>query len=204
MIYFLSRLVNANKCWFKQDKPFLVIGKGKSFDKVWSLELNKFYTFGLNHVCEHLKCDIGHCIDLNVLSDEFVQNSCNVLMPWHPHIKFRVSKEDLNQWACRSPLLRECLDNGKLCYYNSSTYKGHCPFEKEVVKVKYFSGEVPFYLLGLCGVRRIYSVGVDGGTEYSSYFKSLTPLENGRDNFDPSIKMIEKSCLKFGIEWIRL
>lgn len=204
MIYFLSRLTNSNKCWFKNDKPWLVIGKGKSFDKVWSLDLNKFYTFGLNHVCEHLKCDIGHCIDLNVLSAEFVENSSSVLLPWHPHIKFRVTKDDLNQWVSRNELLRECLSKDKLYYYYASTYKGVCPLEKEVIKVKYFSGEVPFYLLGLCGIKRIYSLGVDGGNEYSSYFKDLTPLQNGRQSFDESIKMIHKSCAKFDIQWIRL
>lgn len=204
MIYFLSRLVNANKPWFKQDRPFLIIGKGQTFDKVWGLDLNKFYTFGLNHVCEHLKCDIGHCIDLNVLSAEFVENSSSVLIPWHPHIKFRVSKDDLNQWACRNELLTECLNKDKLYYYNSSTYKGYCPFENEIIKVKFFSGEVPFYILGLCGVKRIFSLGIDGGTEYSSYFRNLIPLQNGRQSFDESIKMIYKSCDKFGIDWIRL
>lgn len=203
MIYFLSRLSNVNKPWFQQSKPWLVIGKGPTFDKIWNLK-GEYYTFGLNHVCEQIPVTIGHCIDLDCLTPEFVENSGYVLMPWHPHIKFRVTKDDLNQWACRNELLKECLQNKKLYYYYSSTYKGLCPLEQEIIKVRYFSGEVPFYILGMCGVKKIYSVGIDGGKEYSSEFKDNIPLQNGRRSFDESIIMIHRTCKKFGIEWIRL
>ena len=201
LTYFLSRLTNSNKPWFKNDKPWLVIGKGPSFKKVWDLDLNNYYVFGLNHVCNIINCDIGHCIDLEVLNREFIDHSKTILLPWHPHCNFKVVKEDLNQISTKHEFLRN-LDN--LYYYNCSTYKGNHPLEKEIIKVKYFSGEVPFYLLGLCGVREIHSIGIDGGTKYSSYFHCMQALTNGRKSFDESITMIKRSCIKFGINWVKL
>lgn len=205
LTYFFSRISNQNKPWFRNDKPWLVIGKGPTFNKIGTLNLKDYYVFGLNHVCEYIRCDISHCIDIEVLTEEFVDNSDNILIPWHPHRKNRVMRDDLNQLVGHYDNLYDALNKGNLFYYNSSTYKGDINFGKEIVRVKYFSGEVPFQLLGMCGgVKEVFSIGLDGGFDYAFEFRHLHPLSNGRYSFNDQFSMIRRSCDKFGIKWVKL
>jgi hypothetical protein len=115
-------------------KPYLLLGKGQSYSKVQKTNLLKYQTIGLNHIAEKTPVDLTHCIDLDVLSDEIVQNSKYVIIPYHPHINFRPSKKGLSE------LLEEelsWLPIEKILWYHCSTYK-LSPNRKQCIQVRCF------------------------------------------------------------------
>ena len=193
------------------DKPFLVIGKGPTFDKIYDLDLEDYFTFGLNHVCGCIPCDIGHCIDLDVLSNAFIDNCGVILIPWHPHVNCRPTTLTLAEHCKTNSYLKQALLLGKLATYDLSTWKYSVHrhgvlknYYRPLVYVKYFSGEAAFQIAALLGVKEIYSVGIDGGKEYSSKFREFLPLTNKQKTFDIQFTEINKTVEKHNMKWVRL
>ena len=182
------------------DKPWLLVGKGPSFDKIGQVNLDNYYVFGLNEVCRVIKCDIGHFIDVECVSRNFIDNSTILVSPVRPHINFRVSNRYLTTYYL-TPFTNA---HTKLYCYNCSTYKG-TPFNDygQTIKVKYFSSEAAFRLLAIKGIKEIYTLGIDGGVEYAKAFDFLTPLQNGRKTFDDQMGELNKICSKWDINWIK-
>ena len=48
--------------------------------------------------------------------------------------------------------------------------------------------------------QNIQTAGIDGGTDYSSEFTSLRPLENGRASFDDQFACIETIVRKYALD----
>ena len=79
--------------------PWLVIGKGPSFNKIKSVDLQDYQTIALNHSVKEVSCDIFHLIDLDVLNgiEDFADlNAKFDLMPYYPHVNNRASEKSLN------------------------------------------------------------------------------------------------------------
>ena len=52
---------------FKSDKPWLIVGKGPSFDRIGEVDLSQYNVIGLNHVIYKIDCLLGSIIDEIVL-----------------------------------------------------------------------------------------------------------------------------------------
>src|SRR5207237_7939508 len=52
---------------FRNDRPWLVFGKGPSFAKRASVDVAPFYTLALNHAVREQSVIVAHMIDLDVL-----------------------------------------------------------------------------------------------------------------------------------------
>lgn len=195
MIHFLDLTLNT-------DKPWLILGKGPSFSKIITGEIdrNDYNLFGLNHVADILPVKLTNIIDIEVLSIAIIQNSNKILMPWHPHRKCKVQPLTLNDWMTQNlepyktkSLLLEAKQQGKLVWYNLSTWhRFHKDPPFPVIETKYFSVEAAIEILAHLGIKEINLLGIDGGTTYANEFKYLTPLENTRDSFDDQFKEIKK------------
>ena len=180
----------------KKDKPWLILGKGPTFSKVWKLIRDKnYYTIALNHVGSVFDADICHVIDIAGLPEK----ANNLFIPLHPHVDFAPIK--------RSILESNTLDKFENTYtYNLSTYKGQTNKFYPLIRARYFSAEAVFNILSMLRITTINSLGIDGGTEYAEEFfeMGLKPLTNGRDTFDDGIKELTNLCLLKGLTWNRL
>lgn len=183
--------------YLKYDKPWLIIGKGPTFSKIHELNLNDYYTFGLNHVSYLIPVTIAHCIDFNVVTSRFY-NCEFALLPWHPHINFKATKKTLQELVLSNETLQDIDIDGRLYYYDCSTYARGPVGGRPVIKVKYFSAEAAFGILEKLGVERnnIFTIGIDGGKSYAEEFNFLKPLQNGRKSFNDQFKYITKREIK--------
>ncbi len=192
------------KIEYDHTKPWLILGKGPSFKKYFKLE-GEFNIFGLNHVAELVKCDITHFIDEDVISLKIIKNSKNILCPWHLHQNSNVKFKTLQYNIDNDPIFGGCQN--KIYWYNCSTWKNYPNGSiAEIVKVKYFSAEIAFQILGLLGEKKVYSLGIDGGNKYAEKFSKmgLIPFKNRRNGFDDQFKMIEDTLNQFNMVWERL
>jgi hypothetical protein len=186
----------------RQQRPWLVLGKGPSFTFHQTVDADDFNIFGLNHVVLEKEIDIAHMIDLDVVeacADTLQRNARYLLMPWFPHVKNKPGKSSLEQLVKEVPVLGALASEGRLLWYNKvgSPIQGDSP----PVPVTYFSAEAPYALLGMAGVRTIRSLGIDGGVSYASNFKKLaTLLSNGQPAFDKQFKEIARSIMTYKID----
>lgn len=202
----VSELFSGEK--FK-DKPWLIVGKGPSFSEINNLNLADFYTFGLNHVVKKVEnLDITHLIDFDVFEaceEEIYKKAKYLCMPINPHFGNKPSEVTIKDLVLKNATLKKLSDEGRLFWYNhlkkdrflSDNNRERLKFQD--VEVKYFSAEVPFYLLGMFGIKELYSVGIDGGCAYNQNFCSETLLANGRTSFDAQFDEIINSIEKFDL-----
>ena len=189
-------------------KPWLIVGKGPSFKKIY--EIQKDYNiFGLNHVAKIINCDILHFIDIDVLDVDIIKHSKILLCPWHLHENSKVMWKTLPYHIDNESLFS--IADKKLYWYNCSTWKkGHYLPDQvnknDIVKVRFFSGEAAFQILGMLGVKKVYSLGIDGGSNYAQDFRKLglLPFKNRQETFDMQIKNIEHTLVQFDMEWEKL
>ena len=168
---------------------WLILGKGPSLDKYDPAIHKQYNILALNHVGKLVDADICLIHDKEVLDVSIAKRSKYVLMPYHPHVNFRPYPD------VYVPFWKNVY------YFNLSTWKGEVNSSSPVVRAKYFSAESAFHVLALFGVKVIYSLGLDGGTKYSNYFKDLKPLTNGQKSFDKQFGEINKTIAKFKIEY---
>lgn len=200
--------------WFSSaktalDKPWLILGKGPSFDRRRSFDLTKFNLLSLNHAIRELKADVAHIIDLDVVeacSEALLNNAGVVVMPWIPHVRNRPGRRNLEQIVVELDVLRCLRDQERLLWYNLSTApqpEGASP----VIPVRFFSAEAALNLLTTAGVRTVRSLGVDGGQAYSSQFNDLaetTRLANGRSTFNRQFESIASTIAQTGVDFAPL
>lgn len=194
--------------WFKKRtgdaRTWLLCGKGPTFDRhVEVAELDQQYaTLGLNHVCRNRKMFMGHIIDANVLEEvDFLPDRVEYLvMPWQPHFKFAPTAKTLGDLVKEMPVLRELASKGRLLWYNLST--GGLPREKSpLVEVHYFSAEAAVRLLAMAGVKKLRTLGIDGGNKYAVAFNDIPPFRGGHTTFDHQTAWIQKTVEMYGMDY---
>jgi hypothetical protein len=173
-------------------KPWLILGKGPTFERRGEHRLGDYNLLGLNNVVGEMKVDVAHIIDIDVLercADALAENCRYLLMPRRPHVRVKPGERLLEAFVAELPALRELDREGRLVWYNARTSApiGASP----VVRVRSFSSEAAIDILGKMGVLKIRSLGIDGGTGYAREFKGLVPLENGLPSFDAQFREIE-------------
>ena len=200
--------------WFemtKQDpmQPWLILGKGPSFAKRDQFDLKSFQLLSLNHAVREQPVTVAHMIDYDVVEacgDNIERNARVLVMPWFPHFKNRPGTENLESLCRRNGLLERMNGQGRLLWYNHSlapAMHGDSP----VIKVRFFSSEAVLNLLAAAGVRRIRSLGIDGGNKYSAQFQDLagkTLLSNQRTTFDVQFGEIATILMSTGLDYAPL
>jgi hypothetical protein len=194
--------------WFSQhvlpEEPWLILGKGPSFAFRNSYDLSAYHLFCLNHVVREQAVLVAHVIDLDVVqacADVLEDHARFLVMPWYPHVENRPGSHSLEELQRSVPLLQRLAEAGRLLWYDLSTSPlrhGAWP----VVQATYFSAEAALSLLALAGARRVRTLGVDGGTDYSSNFDDLrqkTLLANGRASFDLQFEGFARTILGTGV-----
>lgn len=199
----MSKLVHFID-WTKStpiDKPWLILGKGPSFELCKNYDLENYTTMALNHVVRECPVEIAHIIDIEVLEaceNEIAQNARFVLMPWHPHQNFKRMQSNLSELVQSSALLQKLANENRLLYY-SLRKKKDSPDNYAPVAVLENSAEAALNNLVAAGYKTIYSLGIDGGQDYASSFSDLndkTRLANGSENFDTQFKGIANTLRK--------
>lgn len=187
------------------DKPWLILGKGPTFSRVLDLNTNSYYLFGLNDTINYLYCEIGHFIDLDVIKRLNSFDCQYLIVPWHPHINNRPTKRTLKDWINEEPFLEHYENSGRLYSYNLSTWKNDSGIKGyPLIKTKYFSAESAFRILIEKGIKTIYSLGIDGGSDYAKEFSHLKPLTNTRKSFDDQFLEINRMVKEHGINYFAL
>jgi hypothetical protein len=195
--------------WFPQhvipEDPWLILGKGPSFALRDSYDLSGYHLFSLNHAVREQAVLVAHMIDLDVVqasADVLERHARFLVMPWYPHVANRPGLLSLEELRRNVPLLQRLAEAGRLLWYDLSTSpvrRGAWP----VVQATYFSAEAALSLLALAGARRVRTLGVDGGTDYSSDFDDLrqkTLLANGRASFDLQFEGFARTILGTGVD----
>ena len=200
--------------WFKTQpsqgqSPWLILGKGPSYSKLSQFDTSAYKKVSLNHVIRDQRVTVAHIIDFDVAldcADDIDRNSEVLVMPWWPHIKNSAGAKTLYESLLEHPVLTRLMNEGRVKFYNLATGHKH----KEgvpVIPTNFFSSEAVVNILTLAGVKKIRTLGVDGGTTYSSKFNDLsekTLLANGHSTFDIQFKSIAKKIMKDNLDYAPL
>jgi hypothetical protein len=180
----------------KVSKPWLVVGKGPSFDRINEINLKDYTVVGLNHVMFEIPCNFGHAIDLDVYDTDEQFKCEHLITPWEPHIDFKPGGKNLIDLMMESR-----LGFNSILYYNSSrTKKKNLRVEGPEVRVRFFGSVAVMNLLAMSGASRIFTVGVDGGSKYSQPFELHNLLANGRKSFDDQFSEFSITKKKYGVD----
>lgn len=195
--------------WFGREpllaKPWLVLGKGPTFDRRDQFDLGAYNLLALNHAVDELAVDVAHIIDINVVADctEALARNCEwLLMPRVPHRHSLPGDRRLEDWFDELPVLRELDDRGRLVWYNGL----HAVPEpgSPVIDTGTFSSEAVLRILGRMGVSTVRSLGIDGGRSYARAFAHLeetTLLENAAPGYDVQLGSLAAIAAQYGIDY---
>lgn len=187
------------------DRPWLIFGKGPTFDRRERFDLSAYNTFALNHVVRELPVDVAHIADIDVVescSESFDRNCRYLVMPLFPHVRSQPCERRLHDYFDQIPVLRRLDGEGRLVWYNlaGNPVEGRSP----VVTVRFFSSEAAIQILGHLGTRTIRSLGIDGGRHYGRAFDDLastTLMANGQETFDLQSQQLRVLVDERGIDY---
>ena len=193
-------------------KPWLIVGKGPSFDQIGIVKIDDFNIFSLNSSISSIpNSDIAHIIDFEVykeLENQLYKKSSYVLLPINPHFKNKPSRVTIPDLINENKILKKLSKEGRLLWYNHLP-KGKFLRKNNIRKifykkhsVKHFSAESAFSILGSYNIKKIYSVGVDGGDQYSSCFEKKNKLSNDQLTYNKQFNNIARSIIKYQITYV--
>lgn len=182
-------------------KDFLIAGKGPTLNK-WDYALNdEFNVIGINHVAEKYKTAIGHFTDYEPFSE---QNwfSPNVIVSGMMNLNYKTTITLKN-------MIRDNVDflnlykESRLYTYDIITDKltSHLFAMQKPLIFKYASGVLLIQIAILWGLKKIYTIGIDGGVDYHDEFKIL----KGNGLFlDQQISTMNSLAKNNGLEIIKI
>jgi len=191
------------------DRPWLILGKGPSFALRDRFDLSRFELLSLNHVVREQAVRAAHAIDLDVVDscgERILRNAGVLVMPWVPHVRNQPGTLDLARLAAAHPVLARLDAEDRLLWYDlesAPVRRGEAP----PIRARFFSAEAALDLLAKAGVRRIRSLGIDGGAAYSPSFADLsetTRLNNGLRSYDAQFGEIAAILASTGADYAPL
>jgi hypothetical protein len=195
--------------WFNQSslrtKPWLVLGKGPTFERRDRFDLDRYNLLALNHVVNELSVDVAHVIDIEVVgacAGQLRENARWLLMPRFPHVRSALGNRILEDYFDELPVLRQLAEQERLVWYNLA----HTPTlgDSPVIGARYFSSEAVLNILGRMGVKTVRSLGVDGGRSYAPSFEHLestTLLANDAPAFDRQFELLDVIADEYGLDY---
>jgi len=194
--------------WFREadfpDRTWLIMGKGPTFARRDQFDLSAFQRVSLNHVVNVVDVDVAHIADIHVVGDcaeRLAATAPWLLMPRVPHVRSTRGTRRLEEWFDDFPVLADLEARGRLVWYNAIT--GTPVPGSPVINVGNFSSEATLRILGRLGVRRVRTIGIDGGRSYSTEFDHLfgqTFLENGVAGYDIQFASMAAIAEEYGID----
>jgi hypothetical protein len=194
--------------WSTDRRPWLVIGKGPTFDRIGEVDLSRYLTLGLNQVAREMPLDVAHFIDWaswESCGEAIASNADFLLTVANPHVAEQPSPVSLRERVSGSGLLQALDADGRLLWYQHdlARLKGvGVPGGWPEVRVRYFSAEGAIGALALAGARTIRTIGVDGGRSYSAKFADC-PQGNPHP-YDRQFPEIEAVVRRSGIDFAPL
>lgn len=189
-------------------KTWLLVGKGPTFSRRHEVRWNDYVTIGLNDVCTVQPVSVTHCTDIEAiwrLGDKLLTGSKYLVMPFFPHLDCKPQKDKDIDFFLDAPTTKDVLgsfqNSQRLLLYRSSrsnrftSRTDHWP----KVTVRYFSAVAAVNLLAMAGVKRIKTLGIDGGDQYADEFAGLKPFRNGQHSFDKQSAEIRFTCRRYGV-----
>lgn len=185
---------------------WLVLGKGPSYSKINQFDIEDFYTVSLNHVVADRPVDLAHIIDIEVVEQcaaKITENAKYLVLPWVPHVRkadgngnitFEPGNLDLDEFCNKLPVLSDLRKQNRLLWYNLFTASPNRVCDgSPLIYAKDFSASAVLNLLAEAGIKKVRSLGIDGGRGYSKSFKQLentTMLQTGQSSYDSQFKGI--------------
>jgi hypothetical protein len=185
------------------DRPWLLLGKGPSFERRGDYDLSGYNTMSLNHAVLAQQVDVAHMLDFDVVEAcaQALPNQCRfLLLPRHPNVSFAPSRLSLDELLRYVPEVAAMAAQGRVLVYDR---EGVGRRADPAVRVRYFSAEAALDALGHMGVRQVRTLGIDGGTSYAPAFQDLdasTRLANGQPSFSRQTRLLRETALRHGME----
>jgi hypothetical protein len=195
--------------WFRDEQftgPWLIVGKGPTYNRIHEVDLSSYRILALNHVAREIRCDVAHMIDIDVwtsCSEKIVDNARVVVFPMHPHVNECPTQKTITEFRNECGLLQYLDFRRRLLWYQHSVaiVRGleiEGDQEWPVVRVEQFSAEAAVHLLGLAGVKTIRTLGVDGGMQMAQRFSDMPPRTRP---YDAQWLNIRRSIQEFGLDY---
>jgi hypothetical protein len=209
--------------WFESDetnlqKPWLILGKGPSYELKDQYDLEEYNVFGLNHTIRDQPLRICHAIDFDVVElcwEVIEKQAAFLVVPYFPHFSNKPSDKSILTLIEEQPRLKDLEAQGRLLWYHKTSQDIHteesaqrrlnqldrneCAKDgRPLVPVVYFSAEAALNLLVMAGIKKIRTLGIDGGTQYSKAFADLrdkTLLSNGQPSFFKQFRLMNHTIL---------
>lgn len=187
---------------------WLVLGKGPTAVRVAELPPQHYRLLTLNDAVRLAPTPLltfAHFTDYEAWRRQagyVAERDFTAVLPWLPHQRMKPGPDTLLALCRRDRDLQWLLAQNRLLCYNS-TLAG--PKKRRpglgLVRVRLFSAVAAFNLLGAAGVRKVHSLGVDGGTEYAPCFDPAHRLANGRASFGPQLPELKFALKRYGMTW---
>lgn len=152
-------------------KPWLVVGQGPTFACRGHFDLSAYSLWGLDHVARELRVDVAQVPDIQTAAalGERLEKQCRwLVMPRRPEINGKPGPP-LESCYDRAPVLRRLAAQKRLVSY---TALGHVS-ERAQHQPKCGTVEAAAAVIAEMSVRRVRSLGLDGGHAYSPEFADL-------------------------------
>ena len=198
-------ICNAIDLLKDNSKTWLVVGKGPSSAKAKNFNKDTVNILTLNHACKLVTPTAALFMDFEAFTDCYEllkEKQIKAILPWHPHVKMKPDKQTLEDMVSLStysdyvPLLHT---------FNSTTSPSKPDPRYPVIRVRYFCAVAAINLLVAAGHKDdIYTLGVDGGTQYNPIFADKDRLANGRSSFDVQFEEFEKTKKSSGVRIVKL
>lgn len=198
-------ICNALDLLKDNSKNWLVVGKGPSSAKVKNFTTDAVNILTLNHACQLVTPTAALFMDIEAFADCYPtlkEKQIKTILPWRPHSKMKADKQTLEDLLSISTY----ADHLPLLYTFNSTTSALKPDPRyPVIRVRYFCAVAAINLLVAAGhTEDIYTLGVDGGTQYNPVFADKDRLANGRSSFDVQFEEFEKTKKSSGVRIVKL
>lgn len=199
-----------------RSQTWLVVGKGPSFSALDDEASSGYVKIGINHVCESVDVEFLHVMDLDVIDNlgGLIDKRAKFLVvPRYPHVAYTLpglrgtfhkpGTRSIDDLVGSHAVLGLLASQGRLLCYAASTGT-RTRQNAKAVKVGPFSAATVVELLGLAGVKRIRTIGVDGGVAYATEFRHLadkTRLDSGQSSYDLQFEAIARAIRTYDLEF---
>lgn len=161
---------------YKTDgRPWLIVGMGPSFSRIYDYDITGYNILGINKVVRHIPVDICHIIDFYIVDKvkrDIVKQADVLLTPYMPHFGYRPNLMFTIDHIY--PALPDKIRNKIMCY-NLCT---GIPFnDSPIIKAKYFNAEASLNIIANLGCKEVYAIGIDGGDKRADEFSDHGPCD---------------------------
>jgi hypothetical protein len=155
-------------------KPWLIVGQGPTFARHSKVDLAGYSVLGFDQVARELRVDVAHALDVETIAPcaDRVEKNCRwLLLPRRPEVN-RKPGPPVEAYFGRMPVLRRMAAQNRLVWYNRATASPQAGDATQATTPPGALADIA-ELFAQIGVRRLRSLGLDGGHAHSQEFREL-------------------------------